>query len=348
MKKTMVQLSRILIWGHELHSHTHSYIHNAFTRGFKRLGLETHWLRDEPNPGISTDNALIFAHNVACKHLPISQTSYYVFHNMECRPHPVYPDERILQHMYPDNVPVRGIPLGHIMTLQVFSKECKRLTPLPDTDGSGEYKEHLYTNQHVDVPSIYMPWATDLFPDDIQHNIDKLGTIRANATNAVHFVGMQFGPWDYVSEYCKVHDIPFVTYGGTFEISSDRNLSVEENMHFIQKSITAPAVQSIWQVDNMYVPCRIFKNISYGKMGVTNSPTVSEMFDGKLVYDTDIPTMMDKALKFEKDMSVENTDRIINLMKVVQAKHTYLNRCRAILRQLETSFGVTIQMEASK
>ena len=36
-------------------------------------------------------------------------------------------------------------------------------------------------------------------------------------------------------------------------------------MLLIQESIIAPALQTDWQVEHEYIPCRIFKNISYGK-----------------------------------------------------------------------------------
>ena len=37
---------KICIWGHPLHSHTHSYIHAAFFKAFKALGHETYWLKN--------------------------------------------------------------------------------------------------------------------------------------------------------------------------------------------------------------------------------------------------------------------------------------------------------------
>ena len=59
-------------------------------------------------------------------------------------------------------------------------------------------------------------------------------------------------------------------------------MTIEENVKLIQESILAPAIQTDWQVENGYIPCRIFKNISYGKMGVTNNPTVNKLFNDKI------------------------------------------------------------------
>ena len=38
---------KVIIWGHKLHSHTHSYIHNAYFTTFKKLGFETFWFDDK-------------------------------------------------------------------------------------------------------------------------------------------------------------------------------------------------------------------------------------------------------------------------------------------------------------
>ena len=44
-----IQIKKVIVWGHPLHSHTHSYIHNAFYTAFKELGYETHWFHDNMN-----------------------------------------------------------------------------------------------------------------------------------------------------------------------------------------------------------------------------------------------------------------------------------------------------------
>ena len=42
----MTKIKKIIIWGHPLHSHTHSYIHNAFYIAFKYLGYNNYWFHD--------------------------------------------------------------------------------------------------------------------------------------------------------------------------------------------------------------------------------------------------------------------------------------------------------------
>ena len=46
LEKDLFKFSQIIIWGHKLHSHTHSYIHNAFYIAFKYLKYKVLWLDD--------------------------------------------------------------------------------------------------------------------------------------------------------------------------------------------------------------------------------------------------------------------------------------------------------------
>ena len=41
---------KIVIWGYPLHTHTHSYIHNGFKKGFEFLGHEVYWFHDDNYP----------------------------------------------------------------------------------------------------------------------------------------------------------------------------------------------------------------------------------------------------------------------------------------------------------
>jgi len=45
-----MKYSKVIIWGHPLYSHTHSYVHDAYYKAFKHLGYETYWFYDEEFP----------------------------------------------------------------------------------------------------------------------------------------------------------------------------------------------------------------------------------------------------------------------------------------------------------
>ena len=48
---------RVVIWGHPLHSHTHSYIHAGFARAFEYLGFEVLWVSGSRRPAATFSTA---------------------------------------------------------------------------------------------------------------------------------------------------------------------------------------------------------------------------------------------------------------------------------------------------
>ena len=41
-----MEIKQIVLWGHKLHTHTHSYIHYAFYKTFNHMGYKCLWLDD--------------------------------------------------------------------------------------------------------------------------------------------------------------------------------------------------------------------------------------------------------------------------------------------------------------
>ena len=109
-------------------------------------------------------------------------------------------------------------------------------------------------------------------------------------------------------------------------------ISFEENRNLIQKSYMAPTICGTWQLENGYIPCRIFKNISYGQLGITNSKRVYDLFQGKIVYNEDSYQLFYDA---KKALKLCTQDQMYELMDFVKASHTYLNRTEHILNFIE-------------
>ena len=107
------------------------------------------------------------------------------------------------------------------------------------------------------------------------------------------------------------------------------NISTEKNIELIQQSYMSPAIVGTWQEKNGYIPCRIFKNISYGQMGITNSQTVYEFFDKKLIFNKDTYQLFYDAKNRLKNIKLEE---IYELMDLVKEKHTYINRINTLTK----------------
>lgn len=105
-------------------------------------------------------------------------------------------------------------------------------------------------------------------------------------------------------------------------------ISCEENRQLVKHAYLAPAIQSPWQIDHNYIPCRIFKNISYGSVGITNNPGVNALFDNLLVCDRDPVRLFYKSIE---KIDAFDFEEIKFLRNEVKTKHTYVNRISDIL-----------------
>jgi len=318
-----MNLDKVIICGHELHNHTHSYIHNAFYRTFKHLGYDVYWFNEDGKNNYPDDkivdfnNSLYIVHGLESKNLPLNDTSLYIAHNVE------WTGE---EYKIPKNHTLinktKGIPSNNIIGLQVYTTDCLKYL---------NYKNNKYYYFTSDKKSLFMPWATDLLPFEIDENIKNLESFEVKDIS--NFIGMPLQHNDRLREVLKKYNIKYEVYGGTFNKNSNKNKSIEENMKLIQESIIAPALQTEWQIEKNYIPCRIFKNISYGKMGITNSEAVYNLFNKKIIYSSNIEELVQKSLEFNK-----NKDRfsiIKELMTEVRDNHTYINRINFIIDFLE-------------
>ena len=293
---------KVVIWGHKLHSHTHSYIHNGFYLAFKYLGYPTYWLDDTDNiQGFNFANSLFITEGQADRNIPLRNDCKYILHNC------IDPKYKLLKKM--------NYILLQVYTDSIFSvSSLVQLSPFIYYDLIGR--------------CIYMPWATDLLPYEIDEIKDHLASISLK--KRASWIGTigdgQFGNTHQLEPFiraCKENKIDFF---------SKRGVSIEENRDIILSSYMAPAIVGEWQQQVGYIPCRIFKNISYGKMGITNSQHVYELFERKIVYNPDTYQLFYDAQKRIDGMSFEE---LFALMDFVKTKHTYLNRITTLLDFLD-------------
>lgn len=305
-----MKLRKIIIWGHKLHSHTHSYIHGGFYKAFKHLGYDTYWLDNEDDiENFNFDNSLFLTEGQEFEKIPHIDSCFYILHNVDGKQH-------------------QDISINKKISIQVLVNSSKI------------YKKYNDYEYYLEYPGngLFLPWATDLLPHEIDENISSLEKVELE--DKCSFIGMRVEPWNTLARICEKNDIEFIHYGGTFDKNSERNKSFEENQKMIKTSIIAPSIQYDWQIENGYIPCRIFKNISYGKMGMTNNNHVNELFDNRLVFDTDIEKLVEKGLEFEK--REDKFEILKELMIEVRDNHTYLQRIEFMKWYLEKFLNVNL------
>lgn len=294
-----IAYDQVVIWGHPLHSHTHSYIHAAFAKTFEHLGYKTLWLNNNSNLSeINFENSLFITEGQVDQKIPLRDDCWYIIHNC---------DQTKYQNLLAKN---RCIIL-QVYTHDVLTRNVEKIEPC------------IY----YDTPNkiLYMPWATDLLPeeiDTIKHSISMSPPKKQQATFIGTINGGYFGNNFEINQFKKACSQNNITF------TNKTNIDIEETIKFTQNALIAPAIQGSWQVEKGYIPCRIFKNISYGAFGVTNSRTVWELFDKKIIYNSDCYQLLYDAQNYLKTATQKD---LFTLMDNVKEKHTYINRINHLL-----------------
>lgn len=310
---TSLPIKKVIIWGHKLHTHTHSYIHWGFYRAFQHLGFDTYWFdsNDKPN-NFDFSGSLFISEWQVDRDIPIREDCFYLIHNMyESNDLSAYA-RRVEKYRFAiDNgraCNFRGYQVGK------RDEGCDKLDN--------------YTYYSLAHKTAYILWATDLLPYEIDQI--KRDIVLPQSSRAVYWIGtIGGGTAGNINELepfkraCNEHNITFV---------HKKDVSAEENMKLVQESYLAPAIQGAWQVEHGYIPCRIFKNISYGQLGVTNSREVYELFGKKIVYNSDTYQLFYDAKKKLETLTVHE---LYEQMDFVKENHTYINRIQSLLHLLE-------------
>lgn len=287
----MVNFKNIIIWGHPLHTHTHSYIHEGFFKAFTYLGYNTSWMPDEPRKDLNFENSLFITESQSCKHIPVLQSCKYILHNC-------------------DGKQFESIPHESKLTLQVYvdsvlDYKIERVNDWTFWDNVGR--------------GLFQCWATDLLP----HEFMPLSAMSFRE-NRIYWIGTlgagEFGNENEINGFvrgCNENNVGFEVLH-----------RVENGIHacLINKSYIAPQLSGTWQKGQGYIPCRIFKNISYGQQGITNSKRVYEIFNGEIIYSDNEYELFYLA---KDNILKQNFQKVSNFVK---ENHTYINRIEQILK----------------
>tara|TARA_B100001939_G_C16784866_1_gene548647 strand:- start:236 stop:859 length:624 start_codon:yes stop_codon:yes gene_type:complete len=185
----------------------------------------------------------------------------------------------------------------------------------------------LYDNKSDEYDIIYAAWATDLLPHEIDfewRNIER--------ESIYYFIGSTSGEGRFANAhlinefagYCKQAGVGFVYINPWSTPISD-----EENRILTQKSWISPDFRNATHKKWGYLACRLVKSISYGQLGMTNSPINAKFVDDSVICEDNIFDLFEAGVKKKDDK-----DLIKHQMNVVKYNHTYINRINGMLKVL--------------
>jgi hypothetical protein len=340
-----MDFNKVIIWGFPLHTHTHSYIHGGWVKGFKHLGYETHWFHEKDYPNENNfdyNNTLFITEGYADNNIPINSSSIYFVHiciNPEKYLNKV---KRLIEIRYlVDNI--KDYNYNYVLDKNNCI-EISKSTYYEKLTNNGALVKYYDNPIQMNYECIYTCWATDLLPEEIkEENIDICNNFKTNLnTNNIYWCGSY--DTNNNKELLKFvnaaneNNIKFV-----FNNPWSNPLSYEEVNKLTMQSIMSPDIRCSGDLTKIalgetgtchksigYIPCRILKAISYGLLGITNSKHVYELLDKKVIYNYDEYQLCYDALK-----EINNKDLIKEQMKIVRENHTYINRINDLLKILE-------------
>lgn len=347
----MENIKKIVIWGYPLNTHTHSYIHYGWHKGFTHLKYDTYWFSD--NSFINHDkfdynNTLFITEGYADKNIPIVKSSIYFVHM--CINPLKYLNENVRLIDIRFNIDeIKDCNYNYNLKNYIKNNEVIKISDasyyqiinhMRDLRGC-ENTPNLKNNFTYEV--LYTMWATDLLPDEFCY--EKVDENINNCENVINYVGSvsnsNANQLITFADECKKYNILF-----TLNDPWKNPLTFDCNMKLIQKSIISPDIRGNGDIKKIakgetgtchkkygYIPCRIFKSISYGCIGVTNSKHVYNLLENKVIYSDNERELLHLGIKNRK-----NKDLIIEQMNLVKEKHTYLNRINDILNIVDLNF----------
>ena len=333
----MDKIKQVIIWGYPItKTHTQAFIHSGWYKAFSYLGYKTYWFEDEDHPiDFEYDYSLFIGEGSADNNIPINSSSVYCI-NFCINPEKyLNKNARVIDiRLNVDSI----IDFNYHYSLK-DEKEKGNVERISDisyyhklTDNGGLKKWH-HKPKNMNYEAIYTSWATDLLPHEFDYS-----SIDCKKENVIYYIGTLAGS---NSKNVRIFAEEAKKNGIAFKISDPwkNPLSFEDCRKYMAQSIICPDIRGNGDISKIsigetgtchkdigYIPCRVFKAISYGCLGITNSRHVYELFDRKVIYSDDEKELFHLAMR-EKD----NTNLIKEQMDIVKEKHTYINRVNDII-----------------
>ena len=332
------QFRQVIVWGFPLHTHTHSYIHGAWVKTFTHLGIPTHWFHDKEYPSASIfdySKTLFITEGWADEHIPVNATSTYFVHIARNPAKYLDAGARLIEirynvleihdYNYDYQLPTAAFHLSQDTLYEVVEDDCAVAGRRGRAPRAQPYE------------AVYMYWATDLLPHEIQ-----LEDAAAERLPVVFYIGSmdEKHPFQEFKHACEIEGNVSVV-----QIDPWRTpVSYEENIALMKASYCAPDFRTCGSeekartygimngtnhLDIGYIPCRVFKAISYGQSGITNSPRVKALLGDHVEYVADPAAVLAVARRRAADVEWRQA-----AMRHVAERHTFLQRARDLARAI--------------
>ena len=297
LKNNSKKFNKIVIWGLLHRWHTHRFIFQAYYDNLKKCGIPVVWVEDEKkNQAVIEPNDLIFSASgmhgkmvpeklsLADYNLPIRNDVYYCLHAEN----------------------------DYFLEKIGFNKSIK----LKFYNNDAEKYEKLYETVHFDraTKTLYQPWGTDLLPSEFK-------TPLFSKSKFVFWIGSVWKGKKNEGNITEIGKLVNILRAKKLWFQQIRFIPNSWNRFFVRHSRLAPAVGGAIQVETNYLPCRMFKNISYGQLGFSNVKKFNDIFKECNIYDENTEKMVDKVLALSREEYISIIEKQQKICKEYTIAH---------------------------
>lgn len=277
LKNNSKRFNKIVIWGMRNRWHTHRFIFQAYYKNLKKCRIPVIWVDDKEKYQklVEKDDLIFSASGMHGKMIPekMGMKDYHL---------PIRNDVYYCLHAESDYV-IKKIDFNRSIKLKFYTDEAEQYTK-------------LYEAVHFDdiTKTLYQPWGTDLLPEEFDKPIFQ-------KNNFVFWIGSIWKGKNRQGNVNRIEDLRNILRSKHLHFIPLRFIPNSINRFLIRRSRLAPAIGGDLQVEMNYLPCRMFKNISYGQLGFSNVRKFNDIFKNYTVYDKNTEKMIDEVLALNKD-----------------------------------------------
>lgn len=286
---------KVVLWGATVSLDSSRHIYRAYFEALRKLGTPVVWVADEPasreqiGPGCLVHAWDIWGANIGEAKPGVD----YFLHNFDVS-HP------LIQSVAPE----------HLVRLQVF------------TDGVAGEQWDTFRWWLKEGHVLFQPWGTNLLAEEF---LDPV--FNPNARECA-FVG---AVWDDggLGNAAAIPELEELLRRRGLHFEHHTQIGEQEMVRAVRSSRFAPAFAGGWQVEHNYLPCRVFKNVSYGALAVTNVARFAELIPGTFTGPTE--TIVNEALRLKGHQYLD----LVREQQRGAAKYTYRESLQAVARAFE-------------
>jgi hypothetical protein len=320
---------KIIIWGfypeNGVLKNTISYVWNSFYTAFKYLGHDVYWFPNEKIDNFDFSNCIFIAEGYDDSEIPLNKTSTYFVH---CAYNPAKYVGNVRKFV---DMRYNLKKIDHPNYVYELDKEKTKMDKgcyyEPSTNQVIDFKNGRVNYRIDDFDKVYIGWATNLMPNEIDEN-----DVYYPRSNNVYFLGSISNDGRYsnihlIEEFaneCRKNNIEFVLNN-----FSANQLSEEDYIRLSKESLLGFDIRCQADVEWGRISCRLYKNMSYGHLGMTNCYEAYKELDEYCLYKESPAELFYAAMERKDDY--EFIKQSVNYIKEY---HTYVNRVQSLLKVL--------------